>query len=253
MKPDEFEAAGRGGGCWPRRPRSRNNPCQVWRRRAPAREARAHLQPFRALVISTRSMEIFRAWGLEERIRAGAAEVKPYLWRTPALASSDGTEFALGYPTAAEAAAISPTRPAWAPQDHLEPLLLELLRSLPRAEVRFGCEVVDLNHAATVSERSSGGGTISRAQTSCKPSSPPARTAPTGPCAAQSASPWRARPTSGSSPEWRSWPRSRMSLAIAATVCMPSPIRRSVVWLPREGQAAGGACRVGGCRGVLAW
>ncbi|MBV9336615.1 MAG: FAD-dependent monooxygenase, partial [Solirubrobacterales bacterium] len=100
----------------------------------------------RALVISTRSMEIFRAWGLEERIRAGAAEVKPYMWRTPALASSDGAEFALGYPTAAEAAAISPTRPAWAPQDHLEPLLLELLRSLPTAEVRFDCELVDLNH-----------------------------------------------------------------------------------------------------------
>ncbi|MBV9798074.1 MAG: FAD-dependent monooxygenase, partial [Solirubrobacterales bacterium] len=99
----------------------------------------------RALVISTRSMEIFRAWGLEERIRAGAADVKPYLWRTRALASSEGTEFALGYPTAAEAAEISPTGPAWAPQDHLEPLLLELLRSLPNAEVRFGCEVVDLN------------------------------------------------------------------------------------------------------------
>ncbi|MBV9422128.1 MAG: FAD-dependent monooxygenase [Solirubrobacterales bacterium] len=99
----------------------------------------------RALVISTRSMEIFRAWGLEERIRAGAADVKPYLWRTRALASSEGTEFALGYPTAAEAAEISPTGPAWAPQDHLEPLLLELLRSLPNAEVRFGCDVVDLN------------------------------------------------------------------------------------------------------------
>ena len=97
----------------------------------------------RALVVSTRSMEIFRGWDLEDEIRAGAAEVEPLGWAALTLASAEGTEVPLGYPTAAQAAKVSPTRPAWVPQDHLEPLLLGLLRSLPSAEVRFGCELVD--------------------------------------------------------------------------------------------------------------
>jgi putative polyketide hydroxylase len=98
----------------------------------------------RATVISTRSMEIFRSWGLEEAVRAGAADVEPCGWVTTALASGTGTVIRLGYPTAAEAAAISPTRPAWAPQDHLEPLLLALVREAESIEVRFGWELVEL-------------------------------------------------------------------------------------------------------------
>jgi putative polyketide hydroxylase len=102
----------------------------------------------RALVISTRSMEIFRAWGLEDQIRAGAADVESRAWVTPTLASAEGTEMPLGYPTTAQAAAVSPTRPAWAPQDHLEPQLHALARSLPGVEVRFGCELVALTQDA---------------------------------------------------------------------------------------------------------
>jgi putative polyketide hydroxylase len=98
----------------------------------------------RALVISTRSMEILRSWRLEDEVRAGAAHVEPCGWVTHTLASGEGTEIPLGYPTAAEAARVSPTRPAWAPQDHLEPLLLARLRSAPGAEVRFGSELVTL-------------------------------------------------------------------------------------------------------------
>jgi 2-polyprenyl-6-methoxyphenol hydroxylase-like FAD-dependent oxidoreductase len=98
----------------------------------------------RAVTISTRSMEIFRAWGLDEPIRRGAADVEPLGWETPALASGEGRTVALGYPTVAEASQISPTRPAWAPQDHLEPLLLDLVGSLPTVEVRFGCELFGL-------------------------------------------------------------------------------------------------------------
>ena len=98
----------------------------------------------RATVISTRSMEIFRSWGLEEAVRAGAADVEPCGWVTPALASGTGTVIGLGYPGAAEAAEVSPTRPAWAPQDHLEPLLLALLREAGSSEVRFGWELVEL-------------------------------------------------------------------------------------------------------------
>ena len=98
----------------------------------------------RALVISTRSMEILRSWGLEDQVRAGAADVEPCGWVTRTLASGEGTQIPLGYPTAAQAAAVSPTRPAWAPQDHLEPLLLARLQSAPGAEVWFGSELVTL-------------------------------------------------------------------------------------------------------------
>ncbi|HZQ85866.1 MAG TPA: FAD-dependent monooxygenase [Acidimicrobiales bacterium] len=37
----------------------------------------------RALVISTRCMEIFRAWGLEDEIQSGAADVESRGWVTP--------------------------------------------------------------------------------------------------------------------------------------------------------------------------
>ena len=113
----------------------------------------------RALVISTRCMELLRSWGLEDKVRAGAADVEPCAWVTPTLASSDGTMVALGVPTAAEAALVSPTRPAWAPQDHLEPILLRRLQDAPTARVRFGTEVVgveqdDAGVHATVVDRS---------------------------------------------------------------------------------------------------
>ena len=75
----------------------------------------------RAVAISTRTMEIVRSWGLEHVVRAGAADVEPCAWATPTLASREGSVISLGYPTAPEAARISPTRPAWAPQDHVEP------------------------------------------------------------------------------------------------------------------------------------
>lgn len=99
----------------------------------------------RATVISTRNMEIFRGWGLEQAVREGADDVEPLGWVTPTLASGLGVVIRLGYPTSAEAAEVSPTRPAWAPQDHLEPLLLRLLEDSRLAQLRFGCELVELH------------------------------------------------------------------------------------------------------------
>lgn len=101
----------------------------------------------RATVISTRSMEIFRSWGLEEAVRAGAADVEPCGWVTPTLASGEGSVIKLGYPTTAEAAAVSPSRPAWAPQDHLEPVLLGLLQETEHGHLRIGCELVGLEQS----------------------------------------------------------------------------------------------------------
>jgi 2-polyprenyl-6-methoxyphenol hydroxylase-like FAD-dependent oxidoreductase len=99
----------------------------------------------RALVISTRTMEILRSWGLEKDVRSGAADVIPRGWVTETLSSGQGVEISLGYPSADEAASISPTRPAWAPQDHLEPLLLDHLRTYPSAMISFGTELITLD------------------------------------------------------------------------------------------------------------
>jgi putative polyketide hydroxylase len=77
-------------------------------------------------------------------VRAGAPDVVPRAWVTPDLACGQGDEMPLGYPSDEEAAAVSPSRPAWAPQDHHEPILLAHLRQMPGAAVRFGCELTGL-------------------------------------------------------------------------------------------------------------
>ncbi len=98
----------------------------------------------RALVVSTRGMELMRRFGLEADVRAGAAEVDPTALVTSTLMSGDGVVMPLGYPSDAEAAAVSPTRPSWTPQDHHEPLLLARLEAAPNATVCFGAELVGL-------------------------------------------------------------------------------------------------------------
>ncbi|MBM7784714.1 2-polyprenyl-6-methoxyphenol hydroxylase-like FAD-dependent oxidoreductase [Tenggerimyces flavus] len=98
----------------------------------------------RATAISTRTMEILRSWGLEPAVRAVAMDLKERGWITFALTSNEGMELQEGFPTAAEAAEVSPTRPALAPQDDLERVLVEHLRSLPSARVEYGVELVGL-------------------------------------------------------------------------------------------------------------
>lgn len=112
----------------------------------------------RATVISTRCMEILRSWGLEPDVRAGAADVVPRAWVTQSLASSEGVEMPLGYPTVDEAAAVSPTYPTWAPQDHLEPVLRAYLSALPSARLSFGVQFEEAQQdddGVTVTLRSS--------------------------------------------------------------------------------------------------
>lgn len=100
----------------------------------------------RALVISTRGMELMRRFGIEDAVRAGAPDVSPTALVTPTLTSADGTVMPLGYPSDEEALEVSPTRPAWAPQFHHEPLLLAQLRSEPTATVSFDTRLVALGH-----------------------------------------------------------------------------------------------------------
>jgi putative polyketide hydroxylase len=102
----------------------------------------------RATWVSTRSMELFRSWGLEDRIRAGGVEVEWLRWHSETLASADaGYASPTGFPTRDQSAAVSPTRPACVPQDHLEPMLMEHLRSFGAA-VELGTEVMSVEDRA---------------------------------------------------------------------------------------------------------
>jgi 2-polyprenyl-6-methoxyphenol hydroxylase-like FAD-dependent oxidoreductase len=98
----------------------------------------------RALVVSTRGMELMRRIGLEPEIRAGAADVEPTALVCGTLASTDGTVMPLGYPSDAEAADASPSRPAWVPQSYYEPLLVSEVLAEPTTALTFGTELVGL-------------------------------------------------------------------------------------------------------------
>jgi putative polyketide hydroxylase len=90
----------------------------------------------RSTVISTRSMEILRSWGLEEQILRGGDDVEWLMWAAPTLArAAEGHGLPVGYPTRAQAEVLSPAAPACVPQDHLERVLEEHLRALPAATV----------------------------------------------------------------------------------------------------------------------
>ena len=97
----------------------------------------------RATTISTGSMELMRAWGLEQRLRAGGIqlEMRPWVCDTLATAAA-GQAFDAGFPSREQSALISPSSPACVPQSHLEPVLEEHLRSLAAARVERGIEVV---------------------------------------------------------------------------------------------------------------
>jgi putative polyketide hydroxylase len=99
----------------------------------------------RATGISTRSMELIRSWGLEEAVLAGGVDVEWLMWESPTLAeAADGVGIEVGLPTRAQAALISPTAPACVPQDHLERVLLDHVRSQRSARVELGTELVGL-------------------------------------------------------------------------------------------------------------
>jgi putative polyketide hydroxylase len=85
----------------------------------------------RATVLSLRSMEIMRAWGLEADVETrSVADVDWRLLRTETLAdAAAGTALEVGYPSAEQSRMISPTAPACVAQDDVEPLLLGHLRA----------------------------------------------------------------------------------------------------------------------------
>lgn len=109
-------------------------------------ERRASGSPLpRATVLSLRSMELLRSWGLEDRIHAGADDVDMTMLAMPSAVCADqGEVIDVGYPTRAQSAMLSPTRAVCVAQDHLESELLELLSGYSTITIERGCEVFEV-------------------------------------------------------------------------------------------------------------
>ena len=107
-------------------------------------ERRAELSSLpRATVVSLRSMELIRSWGVEDAVLAGAVDVEWRGWQSDTLATvAQGSMWPVGIPSREQAALLSPTAPACVPQDDLEPVLLDHLRSLGGTRVHLHTEVV---------------------------------------------------------------------------------------------------------------
>ena len=103
----------------------------------------------RATVLGVRNMEMFRSWGISDRILAGGVDVEMSMLEISAVASAaEGVRIDIGYPSPAQSAMISPMAPACVPQDHLESVLLEHLATLPAATVVRGIEATGVRHAS---------------------------------------------------------------------------------------------------------
>ena len=107
-------------------------------------ERHSGTSPFpKATGVSTRTMEIFRTWGIEDRIRAGAIAVDPVQTIRRTLVEPPLFTMPFGYPTDAQALRVSPSTPCCCPQDHVEPVLAAHLRE-HGGSIRFGEQVVAL-------------------------------------------------------------------------------------------------------------
>jgi putative polyketide hydroxylase len=133
------------------------------------RHASTSIYP-RATGVSTRSMELFRQWGLDQRVRAAGFEiVDPFAPVLPTLAQHEVAHIPLGFPSAQEALTVSPVTPWACPQDALEPILLERARGYAGAQIVFGTELTAFEQnetgvSATLIDRATGNATQVRAR-----------------------------------------------------------------------------------------
>jgi 2-polyprenyl-6-methoxyphenol hydroxylase-like FAD-dependent oxidoreductase len=114
----------------------------------------------RATAVSTRTMEIFRTWGVADAVRAGGVDVSIGAAVGRTLSDPELTAVPSGYPAPREALAVSPALPACSPQDHIEPLLVEQVRR-HGGRVRLGTELTELRTGpggvrAVLTDRASG-------------------------------------------------------------------------------------------------
>lgn len=96
----------------------------------------------RATLLSLRSMELMRTWGLEDEVRERSADVDWRMLETDTLADAGrGSAITVGLPSREQSSVLSPTEAACVAQDDVEPLLLARLREYPNARVELGTEL----------------------------------------------------------------------------------------------------------------
>ena len=96
----------------------------------------------RATVLSLRSMELMRGWGLEAAVRLRNVEVDNRLLDAETLAdAASGSLLWVGYPNREQSRALSPVDVACVAQDEVEPLMLAHLRKQPSVQVSLGSEL----------------------------------------------------------------------------------------------------------------
>ncbi len=117
----------------------------------------------RATGVNTRSMEIFRSWGLSDAVLAGSVECEPTIAVAPTLLDPDQQQVDPGFPSRLQALRASPAYPVLCPQDHIEPVLVEEIRRRG-GEVRFDAGVTDLRIGAHGVEARLADGTVIHAR-----------------------------------------------------------------------------------------
>lgn len=103
----------------------------------------------RATAISTRSMELLRAWGLDADVLAGGVDADVLIWECETLAAAaEGTAHEVGYPSRTQASVISPTTPGAVPQDWLESTMRTHLATLPSVRCDLGFTLTEIDNSA---------------------------------------------------------------------------------------------------------
>jgi 2-polyprenyl-6-methoxyphenol hydroxylase-like FAD-dependent oxidoreductase len=99
----------------------------------------------RATVLSLRSMELMRRFGLERGVRERSVDVDARMLQAETLADAGaGSAVPVGYPSREQSRVLSPVEPACVAQDEVEPLLLAQLHAQPSARVELGSTLVGL-------------------------------------------------------------------------------------------------------------
>jgi putative polyketide hydroxylase len=100
----------------------------------------------RATVLSLRSMELMRGWGLEAAVRARSVEAVDWrMLEVDTLAEAGGgMPLPVGYPSQEHSRVLSPVQPACVAQDEVEPLMHAHLGDQPGARVSLGTELTGI-------------------------------------------------------------------------------------------------------------
>ena len=123
----------------------------------------------KAAGISTRTMELFRQWGIDARVRDAGFDVDIVNSIRSTLRGPELQRVSLGYPDVELARTLSPTAPVACAQDHLEPILLAHARNESLAEILFNTELTSIVQdargvEATIVDRRTNRGRVVRAR-----------------------------------------------------------------------------------------